>query len=430
MKVLIFSAATGGGHNRASNALKSYIMSQDDTNIVEIVDVLEQCSSMLNKTVTIGYKTLAKNMPELFGALYKSTDKESSFSSIVGSLMSQFAKKLIPLINEMNPDIVISCHPFASGMMSIVKESHGVTVPVISIITDYMPHRAYIGNHIDAYITASPETAENLAEKYSVDKDRIYAYGMPIFQSFYNCDKAKSRETLDRLGFSHKKPTVLVMAGSFGVTTILKIYERLVDIDIDYQLIVITGKNKKLYEAFEKMLDKEIEEFETDTLTDIVPEQPDTNVFRAIYDKSENMTKELGSLLTKTFKRSTNKTKPTKLFYFVDNVEDYMHASDLIITKPGGLTTSESLACGLPMAVFKAYPGQESQNADFLVSKEAAIKLEKGDAMKEQIAELLNNKEKLNAMKLNSKNCAPTNASENIYKLAQSIVEQNKTKTQ
>ncbi len=430
MKVLIFSAATGGGHNRASNALKSYIMSQDETNIVEIVDVLEQCSTILNKTVTIGYKTLAKNMPELFGALYKSSDKGSSFSSFVGTLMSQFAKKLVPLIEEMNPDIVISCHPFASGMMSLVKENHNISVPVISIITDYMPHRSYIGDHIDAYVTASPETAENLAEKYGVDKDRIYAYGMPIFQSFYNSDKVRIRETLDRLGFSHKKPTVLVMAGSFGVTSILKIYERLVDIDIDYQMIVITGKNRKLYEAFEKMLDREIDEFETDTLTDLVPEEPDTNVFRAIYDRSEHLRKELSSKLTSTFKRSTNKTKPTKLFYFVDNVEDYMHASDLIITKPGGLTTSESLACGLPMAVFKAYPGQESQNADFLVSKQAAIKLEKGDGMKEQIAQLLSDKETLAQMKINSKNCAPTNASENIYKLAKTIIEKRESSSQ
>ena len=425
MKILIFSAATGGGHNRASNALKSYITSQDPDSVVEIVDVLEQCSSMLNKTVTIGYKTLAKNMPELFGALYKSSDKGSSFSSLVGSLMSQFAKKLVPLIEDMNPDVVISCHPFASGMMSVVKEDHHICVPVISIITDYMPHRAYIGDNIDAYVTASPETAQNLAEKYGVDENKIFAYGMPIFQSFYNCDENRKRETLDRLGFSHKKPTVLVMAGSFGVTSILKIYERRVDIDLDYQMIVITGKNKKLYDAFEKMLDNEIDEFETDTLTDIVPEQPDTNIFRAIYDRSEHLRKELGSKLTSTFKRSTNKTKPTKLFYFVDNVEDYMHASDLIITKPGGLTTSESLACSLPMAVFKAYPGQESQNADFLVSKQAAIKLEKGDEVKEQIEQLLSNKELLEQMKQNCKSCAPTNASANIFRLAQEIVKKN-----
>ncbi len=422
MKILIFSAATGGGHNRASNALKSYILSQDKDCVVEIVDVLEQCSSILNKTVTGGYKTLAKNFPDIFGIMYKSSDKKSPFSKVVNSLISQFSKKLVPLIQEMQPDIVVSCHPFASSMMSIAKETHSLDVPIVSIITDYMPHRAYLGEHVDAYVTASQDTADNLAEKYGVNKDRIYPYGMPIFQSFYNKDENRADETYARLGFSKDRPTVLVMAGSFGVTSILKIYEKLVDIDIDYQMIVITGKNKKLYEAFEKLLNKEINEFETDGFSDILDSQPDTNVINTVYENSEALREELKPKVTKIFKRSTNKTKPTKLFYFVDNVEDYMHISDLIITKPGGLTTSESLACGLPMAVFKAYPGQETQNAEFLVSKNAAIVLEKGDTVKQQISELLNDRERLNTMKQNCKNCAPHNASGHIYELIKEIV--------
>lgn len=426
MKILIFSAATGGGHNRASNALKSYILSQDKTAEVKIVDVLEQCSSILNKTVTSGYKTLAKNFPDIFGIMYKSSDKKSPFSKLVNSLISQFSKKLVPLITDMDPDVVVSCHPFASSMMSMAKQTHNLDVPVISIITDFMPHRAYLGDNVDAYVTASEETATNLSEKYGVDKSKIYPYGMPIFQSFYNKDEARAKETFDRLGFSSQLPTVLVMAGSFGVTSILKIYEKLVDIDINYQIIVITGKNKKLYDAFEKILNKDLSEFETDSFTDLVHDQPDRDVINAVYDNNETLRNELKEKVTRIFKRSTNKTKPTKLFYFVDNVEDYMHISDLIITKPGGLTTSESLACGLPMAVFQAYPGQESQNAQFLTSKDAAIVLEKGDTVKQQICELLSDKDKLLQMKQNCKNCAPYNASRQIYELIKETVDKRK----
>ncbi len=422
MNILILSASTGGGHNRASNALKSYIVSQNNGDNVEIVDTLEYCSSILNKTVTLGYKTLAKNAPALFGTFYKTADKESPISSIVDYFMAQFAKKLIPLIEEKKPDVVVTCHPFASNMLSLVKESYGINVPVISIITDYMPHRAYIGNRVDAYITASKDTADNLAQKYNVDKSRIYPLGMPIFQSFYHHDENREKETLDRLGFSHNIPTVLIMAGSFGVTDILKIYERLVDIELDYQIIIITGKNRKLYDAFEKLLNRNINEFETDDFSSIEEEHTDVSIFKVIYEHSSELRQEFSSRLTKTFKRSTDKTKPTKLFYFVDNVEDYMHVSDLIITKPGGLTTSESLACGLPMALFKAFPGQEAQNADFLVDKQAAIVLEKGDAVKQQISQLLSDKERLLKMKQNCKNCARTNASERIYNLINEIV--------
>ena len=422
MNVLILSASTGGGHNRASNALKSYITSQDKTAKVDIIDTLKYCSSILDKTVTLGYKTLAKNAPELYGTFYKTSDKESPISDIVDTMTSQFAKKLLPLIEEYNPDIVVTCHPFASSMMSLLKENNNLELPVVSIITDYMPHRAYIGDNVDAYVTASDDTAENLCEKYSVDSARIHPLGMPIFQSFYNYDESRAFETLDRLGFSHEKPTVLIMAGSFGVTDILKIYEHLVELDIDYQIIVITGKNQKLYDAFEKMLGTNEKEFVTHDYSQLFSGLSDVNIAKLIYEHSEQLRHELSAKLTKTFRRSTEKTKPTKLFYFVDNVEDYMHISDLIITKPGGLTTSESLACGLPMAVFKAFPGQEAQNADFLTEKQAAIVLEKGEKGAQQIKELLSNPDKLRQMKENCRSCAKTHSSERIYALMQDLV--------
>lgn len=422
MNVLILSASTGGGHNRASNALKAYITSNDPDSKVEIIDTLRYCSSLLDKTVTIGYKTLAKNAPELYGTFYKTADKESPISDLVSSVMTQFAKKLLPLIDEKQPDIVVTCHPFASSMMSIIKNTYDVKVPVVSIITDYMPHRAYIGNCIDAYVTASVDTAENLAKKYNVDEKRIYPLGMPIFNSFYERDEKRAKETLDRLGFSSKLPTVLIMAGSFGVTDILKIYENLVELDTEYQIIVITGKNHKLYDAFEKILTREIKEFETLDYSQLFSGLSDANIAKLIFEHSEQLRQELNAKIIKTFRRSTDKTKPTKLFYFVDNVEDYMHVSDLIITKPGGLTTSESLACGLPMAVFKAFPGQEAQNADFLVEKQAAIVLEKGDKGAKQIEELLKHPETLRQMKENCTNCTQIHSTERIYSLMKDIV--------
>lgn len=430
MNILILSASTGGGHNRASNALKSYITSVDKNAKIDIIDTLEYCSSTLNKTVTIGYKAIAKNAPELYGTVYKRADKETPFAEIVNTLYVQFAKKLLPLIDEYNPDVVVTCHPFASSMMSIIKSSYDVTVPVVSIITDFMPHRSYIGDHIDAYVTASTDTAENLAEKYNVEKDLIHPLGMPIFSSFYNSDENKNRETLIRLGFSPDIPTVLIMAGSFGVTDILKIYENLVEIDILYQIIVITGKNKRLYDGFEKILNRNLHEFEMQDISSAFTNLSDANIIKMLYDHSESLRQEIGARINHTFKRSTEKTKPTKLFYFVDNVEDYMHISDLIITKPGGLTTSESLACGLPMAVFKAFPGQESQNADFLVSRQAAIVLEKGEKGAKQIEDLLAHPEKLKAMKENSKNSAITNSAERIYNLIIDICKNNKADKQ
>ncbi len=422
MNILILSASTGGGHNRASNALKSYIKSQDSDCKVDIIDTLGYCSSILNKTVTKGYKVLAKNAPELYGSFYKTADKDSPISDLVDTLIAQFGKKLLPLIEEKKPDVVVTCHPFASSMMSVLKATYNIDVPVVSIITDFMPHKTYVGDHIDAYVTASEDTADNLSEKYKVDRSRVYPLGMPIFDSFYHKDENRAKETLQRLDFDENKPTVLIMAGSFGVTDILKIYENLVEIDLDYQIIVITGKNKRLYEAFEKLLNRDVKEFETHDYSQLLSGLSNANIAKIIFEHSEQLRQEFNTKLVKTFRRSTDKTKPTKLFYFVDNVEDYMHVCDLIITKPGGLTTSESLACSLPMAVFKAIPGQEAQNADFLADKHAAIVLDKGAKGAKQIEDLLSHPDTLKQMKENCKSCAQVNSSERIYNLLKDIV--------
>lgn len=418
MNVLIFSASTGGGHNRASNALRSYIESADSTAHVDIVDILEYCSKLLNKTVTIGYKALAKKAPDIYGTFYKQSDKDSPISDIVKSVMVQMSKKLLPLLKEKQPDVIINCHPFASGMMSILKEAHGIDIPVITIITDYMPHKAYIGEHVDAFITASKQTSDELIHKYSIPASKVFSLGMPIYDSFYSKDESKAESTKNELGLRSGIPTVLIMAGSFGVTDILKIYERLVAIDVDYQIIVITGKNRRLYEAFEKLLNNDITEFET-----IEYPEPLTDYHAKVFDcMPDNLRNDFYKSNRKMFKRSTNKTKPTRLFYFVDNVEDYMHISDLIITKPGGLTTCESLACGLPMAVFKAFPGQESQNADVLVNQHAAIVLEKGETGASQIEFLLTHPEELKLMSKNCKKFSRPNSTENIYHLMLDII--------
>ena len=417
MKVLILSASTGGGHNRASEALKEYIINQNSENSVQIIDALEQCSKLFNRTVTKGYKMLAMNAPELYGTFYRSADKDSPIGDLVTSVNSQFCKKLLPLIKNQNIDIVICCHPFASAMMSNLKEKYNINIPVIAIITDFMPHKAYIGKNINAFICASDSTSKQLVEKYKVEKNRVYAYGIPIFERFYNrdynSDKDMNKTVAEHLGFDENKRTVLIMAGSFGVTDILKIYDHLVDIDYDYQIIVITGKNKKLYDAFEKMLNRDIREFETQEAPEWIEQLSDDNIIKLIYGQNEQFIQNI----VKKFRRSNNKTKPTKLFYFIDNVEDYMHISDIIITKPGGLTTSESLACELPMAIFQAFPGQEAQNADFLIKNNMAIMLKKGREGAKQIEELLKNPQKLNEMKENCKKYSRKNSCEKIYSL-------------
>ena len=225
MNILILSASTGGGHNRAANALEEYVKEKQPKMNVEIIDTLEECSPALNFTVVKGYKALVTLTPSLFGAMYKSSDKKSALSDTVNIIYQQCAKRLKYKLDELKPDVIISCHPFAGAIVGYMNQEGEINIPLISIVTDFLPHRTYISGGIDAYITASSQAKDILANDYGIDRNRIYNYGHPVFDRFYEGNGRSREEVLEELGFDQNKLTVLIMAGSFGVTDILEIYE-------------------------------------------------------------------------------------------------------------------------------------------------------------------------------------------------------------
>lgn len=369
MKILIFSASTGGGHKRAAAALEDTIKRMDPSAEVTVVDGLRAIGKVYDKTVVNGYYFLVKKTPKFYGGLYKITDRKNLMYKAVMQSNASMSRKLLEEINRHDPDVIIMCHAFITAMVSKLKKQGKLNdkVKSIALITDYDAHRTYVAPNIDAYVLAEPQMAPKLIEEYGVDESIIYPLGIPTFDKF-NVPGAKE-EICRREGLDPNKTTVLLMAGSFGVTGVLKFYTNLAEIDPDLQLIVITGKNEKLYEKLEEAVE------------------------------------ELGA------------GSRTKLLYFVDNVEDYMHVSDLIVTKPGGLTITESLACHLPMAIYNAYPGQEQFNVNFLLKHKAAISVDKKTGA-EEISKLLHSPEQLEAMRESCRELARPNAAEDMYRLA------------
>lgn len=361
MKILLLTAATGGGHLRASNAVERYI--RDNTgHDVKSVDTLKAVGRFLDKTVCDSYLFMAKKVPALFGRLYKQTNKQNLFSDLVPKLSGMFSNLLLPAIEAYHPDVIITTHPFATEMVSDLKEDGSVTAPLICILTDYGVHRAWIADYVDAYVVASDDMVPELMT-FGVPKEKIYPFGIPVHDVFF--DREDRSMILRDLNFDPELPTLLFMAGSFGVSNIIKLYRDLTETNVKMQIIVITGRNRKLYEAFEKEL-------------------------------------------------ASGARLPTRLIYFTDEVEKYMHASDLLVTKPGGLTVSEALVCNLPLAVFDAIPGQEEDNANFLKTHDMGVRLHKGDDFAEQISSLLMEKQKLQAMR---ENCEEFDKSQSIPNL-------------
>lgn len=376
MRILILTASTGGGHKSAAAALKDTINKTDPNAVVEIEDGLASCGKLYNKLICDGYVVLATKTPRLYGKLYNISDKKNPINSLCNNINYQEGKKLVSLFEEKNPDVIISCHAFVTTMLAKLKRKNIISVPVISLITDFAPHRTYFSPGIDAYVTSNENMLEEIESYNIISTDKIYPLGIPISDKFYK-DQDKE-QTAKELGFDSQKPTVLLMSGSFGVTEVLDFYESLMLTDADCQCIVVTGHNKKLYNEFEKYLS-------------------DSKVPQ----------------------------KPTKLFEFITNVEKYMHFSDLVVTKPGGLTVTESLACSLPMAIYNAIPGQENDNAQYLIMQNVAVALSDAKTGGKQIAELVKNTEKLSTMRENCKKIRKENSALNIFRLAEKLVKQN-----
>lgn len=368
MKILVLTAATGGGHLRAASAIERYIRDNTDYE-VQTVDTLKAVGRFLDKTVCDSYLFMAKKIPALFGRLYRQTNKQNTFSEMVPRLSGLFSSLLLPSIENSGADVIISTHPFATEMVSELKEDRMLNLPLICLLTDYGVHRAWVADHVDAYVVASEDMIPELIQ-FGVPEEKIHPFGIPVHDVFF--DKEDRDMLLRSLQMDPELPTLLFMAGSFGVSNIIKLYRDLANTKVKMQIIVITGRNKKLFEAFEK----EIQE---------------------------------------------NKAIPTHLVYFTTEVEKYMHASDLLVTKPGGLTVSEALACNLPMAVFDAIPGQEEDNANFLKVHDMGVRLQKDTDFADQISSLLQEKKRLQEMRENCQGFDTSHSVPNLLELVRQL---------
>ena len=344
MRILILTCATGGGHLRAAAALEKYIRETTTHEVIQM-DFLKSIGKLLDKTICDSYLFMAKKTPSLFGRLYKTTNKDNPLADFVPRTTELLALQLYPRLAEVAPDVIISVHPFATEMISGLKERRRITCPLICIMTDYGVHKAWIAPNVDAYVVACDDMVNDL-RRLGIPKEHIYPYGIPVHDVFF--DKEDQAKLLTEMDLESEVPTVLFMAGSMGVSNIVDLYRGLCSSPLDLQIIIITGNNKKLYKLFESEI--------------------------------------------------PNSSKKTKLIQFTTEVERFMHASDLIITKPGGLTVSEALACNLPLAVFDAIPGQEEDNANFLQTHDMGVRITK-ENFSAVVSSLIEHKERLRHMR-------------------------------
>ena len=382
MKILIFYASYGGGHLNAAKSINDYIVSNYPNYDVELIDCMKYVNKTIEKLTTAAYREMAKKAPWAWGKIYSDSQKGplAHLSSRSNKIM---AIKLLRLLREKQPDVIISTHPFGSQMCSYLKRKNKITAKIATIMTDFSPHDQWlVGHEFTDYFFVANDKMKNYLISKEIDENKIFVTGIPIsnrFLKIYN-----KQEILDTYNLSENKFTVLFFGGGefgLGKTKTAEIFESFVQESLKgkIQIIAIAGKNPKMKASFKEIVSKYSVNTTTTNTTDI--------------------------------------TNNVKILEFTNQVPELMSISDLVVTKPGGLTTSESLASHLPMLIINPIPGQEEENAEFLEDIGIGIWLRNNDDSKIIIENLLADNQKLNLMKENTKLLARPHSTETICKM-------------
>ena len=369
MKVLIFYASYGGGHLNAAKSIENCIKTNYKDMDVEMIDCMKYVNKTIEKVTTAAYREMAKKAPWAWGRIYSDAQK-GPLAHITTRSNKIMAIKLLKLLREKKPDLIISTHPFGSQMCSYLKRKNKINSKIATIMTDFAPHDQWLVGHeyTDYFFVAHNKMKDYLINK-GISESKVFDTGIPISENFQK--QYNKKEIFDKYNLDESKFTILFFGGGefgLGKTRTVQIFNNFVQEtkNNNIQIIAISGKNPKMKSAFEEVVD------------------------------------------------SNDANSTVKIIEFSNEVPKLMAIANLVVTKPGGLTTSESLASHLPMVVINPIPGQEEENAEFLESKNIAVWIKKSDDSKEIIESLLNNKEKISIMKENTKILARPNSTRDI----------------
>lgn len=329
LDTLIFSASVGAGHDQVARALQEEILYRHPTARVSIVDTISYISPFLNKLVLESYLGLLRFTPRVWGKLYEKTEGERvmDFGALPYRLLSGALTKVI---HNYSPQAIICTHAFSAGLMATLKRREHFTNHLSTVVTDFTVHPYWIHEGNDLYFVAH----ENLLAEFVAPRSRVSAAGIPILSKFA---RRLSRSEMRKRHNLAELPTVLVMGGSLGLGDIKEIVEQFDKVASGCQILVVTGRNEILRNEL----------------------------------------------------RCRQWRNRTRIYGFVDYVNELMAAADVVVTKPGGVTSAEALSQGKPLVFISPIPGQEDRNSTFLTQQGAAVRLSSEENAGLQMARLL-----------------------------------------
>ena len=346
MKILILSCNTGGGHNSAAAAIKEYFDSKEI--YCEIQDALAFDSRLKSDIISKGHVMLYKKAPGLFGAGYSFAENHPSKpgnESLTYTIMKRGVKKLYEYLSENQFDAVLCTHVFACMLMTEVKKCYNISLRSYFIATDYASYPGIEEVKADAFFIAHKYLIPDYLN-YGVDEHLLIPTGIPIKRAFHkSLPKENAR---DFLGLPKDKKVILLMCGSMGCGPVYKLGKMLLEkLPENAKLVVVCGSNEKLVNKFEKL-------------------SADQNL---------------------------------RVIGFTNKMNIYMDACDVVMTKPGGLSSTESATKMLPMVLMNVVAGCETRNLDFFLNNDFAVSAETLEGLADEAIALLSDEEKMGKIK-------------------------------
>ena len=366
-KVLLLSASAGAGHVRAAEAVEKAFKQRKDSNGLEVhhFDVLNYTNKLFRHLYSKAYIDLVNKMPEVPGWVYDKLDKPWKNERRRLALDKLNTRPFVKLLREYQPDLIVCTHFLPAEIVSWLKAKERLASRQVIIVTDFDVHAMWLVHHYERYFVAVDEARVYL-EAIGIPAEKITVSGIPIDPVF--AIKKDKQEMRAKHGLAPDRTTILLSAGGFGVGSVDALVHSLLPLQHRAQVVAICGRNEELKERLTKLASRI---------------KPDASVL-------------------------------LKPFGYTNEMDELMTASDLVLGKPGGLTTSEALAKGLVFVIVNPIPGQEERNSDHLLEGAAAIRCNNLPTLSYKLDRLLADPQRFKSMQANARRMGHPNAAKEI----------------
>lgn len=345
MRVLLMSITAGEGHNAAAKALASAFRGRGHECL--LVDAYKEIDTRLYGIVSRGYLFSVSAMPRAYSGVYTHLEKRkrNSYRRSVTRLFNRaLSGRIKRIIEDFSPDAIVYTHCFCGVLLDVLREREGLSPLVFGVLTDFTMHPYWEECLRTDYVVVAGEASVFSAERKGFRREQILPFGIPTRAEFQ--EKTEKSEARRLLGLAEDRLSVLLMGGSMGYGDLKSSVMRLDALSLPLQTVAVCGNNEKAE-------------------------------------------RELCGLSTK---------KPLSVYGFTDKIALLMDAADVIVTKPGGITSSEALLKRLPLLLTEGIPGIETRNAELLLNSGAAIRLSETYPIEVAVRALLENPVRLRAM--------------------------------